>query len=140
MTLLQTQPRTAGAGPAPMTPDGDTGEACPQVGDDMTVEVALSVMASARAGHLMVCDEDGLCTGLVTPAQLAAARGSDTYTDRVRLRDILGDRRSFTSPVTTTVGAGTGHAKGRRRLDALPVTGERGSAPGAPALVLALAR
>lgn len=48
----------------------DTGG--PQVCDDMTVEVALSVMAGARTGHLLVCDNDGLCTGLLTQAQLTA--------------------------------------------------------------------
>ena len=63
----------------------------PQVCDDMTVEVALSVMAAARTGRLVVCDEDGQCTGLVTRAQLTAVRDSSGYTDRIRLRDILGD-------------------------------------------------
>ncbi|MEV6578582.1 CBS domain-containing protein [Streptomyces sp. NPDC051582] len=92
------QSRTAGADPAHGTADEDAEQGCPRVGDDMTVEVALSVMASARAGHLLVCDEDGARTGLVTPARLAAARGSDTYTDRVRLRDILGDHEPFISP------------------------------------------
>ncbi|MFF4104501.1 CBS domain-containing protein [Streptomyces sp. NPDC001903] len=89
MTLLQTQSHSAGAQPAHRAADEDAEQVCPQVGDDMTVEVALSVMASARAGHLLVRDEDGLCIGLVTPAQLAAARGSDAYTDRVRLRDLV---------------------------------------------------
>ncbi|MFE2553456.1 CBS domain-containing protein [Streptomyces sp. NPDC059355] len=140
MTLLQMQSRTAGADPAHRTADEDTDQACPQVGDDMTVEVALSVMASARAGHLLVCDEDGLCTGLVTPAQLAAARCSDAYTDRVRLRDILGEHRPFTSPLTAMAGAAAGHAVGGRRLDPLPVADEQGSAPGTPVRGLALAR
>ncbi|MFF4298654.1 CBS domain-containing protein [Streptomyces vinaceus] len=121
MTLLRMQTPTAGADPAHRTAYEDADQACPQVGDDMTVEVALSVMASARAGHLLVCDEDGLCTGLVTPAQLAAARGSDAYTDRVRLRDILGDRG----------------ATGRRRPDALPVAVAQGGVAGTPGLALA---
>ncbi|WP_392750356.1 hypothetical protein [Streptomyces sp. LN590] len=90
----------------------DTGG--PQVCDDMTVEVALSVMASARTGHLLVCDNDGLCTGRVTQAQLAAVSDSSAYTDRVQLRDILGDRGPFTSPVTTTTEAE--HAMRCRRL------------------------
>ncbi|MFI1151073.1 hypothetical protein [Streptomyces sp. NPDC020817] len=140
MTLLQMQGRTAEADPAHRAADEDTDQACPRVGDDMTVEVALSVMASARAGHLLVCDEDGLRTGLVTPAQLAAARDGETYTDRVQLRDILGDRRPFTSPLTGTAGAGAGLVLGGRRLDALPVGDGQGSAPGTPGPGLALAR
>lgn len=106
----------------------------PQVCDDMTVEVALSVMASARTGYLLVCDGGGLCTGLLTQVQLSAARHSSAYTDRVQLRDILGDRGPFTSPVTTMAEAQ--HAMRRSQVDALPVVDEHGSALG----VLALAR
>jgi hypothetical protein len=62
----------------------------PRVWEDMTVEVALSLMAAARTDHLMVCDEDGLGTGLVTRAGLTAARDGSGYTDRIRLRDIAG--------------------------------------------------
>ena len=54
----------------------------------MTVEVALSVMAAARTGHLVLRDEDGQYVGLVTRAQLAAVRDSRGYTDRIRLRDL----------------------------------------------------
>ncbi|MFC8532670.1 hypothetical protein ACFUJY_01735 [Streptomyces sp. NPDC057249] len=64
----------------------------PQVCDDMTVEVALSVMASARTGRLRVCDNDGLPTGLVTLARLSVVRDGPGYSDRVQLRDILGER------------------------------------------------
>ncbi|MEU2827478.1 CBS domain-containing protein [Streptomyces lavendulae] len=134
MTMIQMQPRSANANPVhPMV--GDAMEAAgPQVCDDMTVEVALAVMASARAGHLLVCDEDGLCTGLVTQTRLTAIRDSAAYTDRVRLRDVLGDRGPFTSPMTTMAEAE--HAMRYRRLDALPVVDDQGSALG----VLALAR
>ncbi|MDX3540492.1 CBS domain-containing protein [Streptomyces sp. MB09-01] len=134
MTLVQMQPRSVSANPVRQAVVDAMEAAGPQVCDDMTVEVALSVMASARAGHLLVCDEDGLCAGLVTPAQLAAVRDGDTYTDRVRLRDVLGDRGPFTSPLTTMAEAE--HAMRYRRLDALPVVDEQGSALG----VLALAR
>jgi CBS domain-containing protein len=104
----------------------------PQVWDDMTVEVALSVMAAARTGHLVVCDGDGRCTGLVTRARLTAVRDGSGYTDRVRLRDIAdGGGPSASSPATV---AETEHALRHRRLGALPVADEHGSAPGAPAL------
>ncbi|MFJ4716360.1 hypothetical protein [Streptomyces sp. NPDC088785] len=62
----------------------------PQVRDDMTVEVALSVLAGARSGHLVLCDDDDARTGVITLAQLTAARATPTYTDHVRLRDVVG--------------------------------------------------
>ncbi|THA83251.1 CBS domain-containing protein [Streptomyces sp. A0592] len=134
MTLVRMQPRSAGAGPAAPTVENAMVAPGPQVCDDMTVEVALSVMASARIGHLLVCDNDGLCTGLVTQARLAAVRDGDAYTDRVRLRDVLGDRGPFASPLTMVTEAE--HAMRYRRLDALPVVDDQGAALG----VLALAR
>ncbi|MFI8275133.1 CBS domain-containing protein [Streptomyces sp. NPDC085929] len=96
--------------------------------------VALAVMAGARAGHLLVRDEDGLCTGLVTQAQLAAIRDSAAYTDQVRLRDLLGARGPVTSPMTAMAEAE--RAMRYRRLAGLPVVDEQGSALG----ILALAR
>ncbi|AZM54547.1 hypothetical protein DMA15_19900 [Streptomyces sp. WAC 01529] len=80
MTLVQTQLCPANADTAE--------EAAPRVWDDMTVEVALSVMVGARVEHLLVCDEDGRRTDLVTHARLIAVRDSPAYTDRIRLRDI----------------------------------------------------
>ncbi|MET8561731.1 CBS domain-containing protein [Streptomyces flaveolus] len=77
--------------PAPVTvalaedPEGHG----PRVSDDMTVEVALAVMAGARVDYLTVCDGDERCTGLITLARLAVLRGSPAYTDRIRLRDVL---------------------------------------------------
>ncbi|MGW5303459.1 CBS domain-containing protein [Streptomyces griseoluteus] len=67
---------------------GSVDAAGPRVWYDMTVEVALSVMAAARTEYLVVCDEDGLCVGLVTQSQLTAVRDSTGYTDRLRLGDI----------------------------------------------------
>ncbi|WP_055626725.1 CBS domain-containing protein [Streptomyces hirsutus] len=134
MTMVQMQPRSTSATPVHRTVADAMDTAGPQVCDDMTVEVALSVMASARTGHLLVCDNDGVCTGLLTQAQLTAVRDSSAYTDRVQLRDILGDRGPFASLVTTMAEAE--HTMRYRRLDALPVVDGRGSALG----VLALAR
>ncbi|MFI9568131.1 CBS domain-containing protein [Streptomyces rishiriensis] len=134
MTMVQMQPRSTGAAPVPRTVADAMEAAGPQVCDDMTVEVALSVMASARTGHLLVCDNDGVCTGLLTRAQLTSARDSSVYTDRVQLRDVLVAPGPFVSPVTTMTDAE--HAMRYRRLDALPVVDEHGNALG----VLALAR
>ena len=88
MTLVQTQSRPAGTRPVHGTVADTIDAAGPQVWEDMTVEVALSVMAAARTGHLTVCDEDGLSTGLVTRDRLTAVRDGSGYTDRTRLRDI----------------------------------------------------
>lgn len=134
MTLVQMQSRATKAAAVGRTVADAMDTAGPQVCDDMTVDVALSVMTSARTGHLLVCDDSGRCTGLVTHAQLAAVRDGSTYSDRVRLRDILGDRGPFTSPVTTMAEAG--HMMRYSDVDALPVVDEHGSALG----VLALAR
>ncbi|MFD5227929.1 CBS domain-containing protein [Streptomyces qaidamensis] len=60
----------------------------PHIRDDMTVEVALSLMAGARVDHLVLCDGDDQSTGVVTLARLTVFRDAPTYTDRVRLRDV----------------------------------------------------
>ncbi|MFE1444528.1 CBS domain-containing protein [Streptomyces sp. NPDC058739] len=88
MTTAQTQYRVAD--PAPMTVVDDMEAHGPRVCDDMTVEVALAVMAGARVEYLTVCDGDDQSTGSITLARLAVLRASSTYTDRVRLRDVLG--------------------------------------------------
>ncbi|MFI8003113.1 CBS domain-containing protein [Streptomyces sp. NPDC086010] len=134
MMLVQMQPRSTDATAAGRTVADAMDTAGPQVCDDMTVEVALSVMASARTGHLLVCDDSGLCTGLVTRSRLAVFRDGSAYSDRVQLRDILSGRGPFTSPVTTIAEAG--HMMRHSDVDALPVVDEYGSALG----VLALAR
>ncbi|MGX1510642.1 CBS domain-containing protein [Streptomyces collinus] len=106
----------------------------PQVWYDMTVEVALSVMAAARAEHLVVCDEDARCVGLVTQARLTAVRDSSRYTDRLRLGDITDDGEPFVSPLATREEAEDAVPFGR--LGLVPVVDEHGSALG----VLALSR
>ncbi|HLL37342.1 MAG TPA: CBS domain-containing protein [Streptomyces sp.] len=134
MTLDQTQFRPAGARPVHGTVAATMDAAGPQVWEDMTVGVALSVVAAARTGHLVLCDEDGLCTGLVTEARLTAAHDGSGYTDRSRLRDIADVIRPFASPLTTRAEAE--RAMRCRRLVALPVVDEQGNALG----VLALSR
>ncbi|MFE9908814.1 CBS domain-containing protein [Streptomyces clavifer] len=134
MTLVQMKPGLTDPTAVGRTVADVMETAGPQVCNDMTVEVALSVMASARTRHLLVCDDSGLCIGLVTHTRLAAVRESSAYSDRVQLRDILGDRGPFTSPVTTMAEAG--HMMRHSAVDALPVVDEHGSALG----VLALAR
>ncbi|MFJ5138194.1 CBS domain-containing protein [Streptomyces sp. NPDC088707] len=107
--------------------------AVPRVCDDMTVEVALSVMAGARTGYLLVCDDDGVCTGLVTEARLTTVRESPAYTDRLQLRDVPDDHGPLTSPA----GAVGGHAPHLRLLTSPSCADVRDGAPGALALVCA---
>ncbi|MEV4915730.1 CBS domain-containing protein [Streptomyces tirandamycinicus] len=87
MTLIQAQPRTVRTAPT-SRPVARADEAEPHVWAEMTVEVALAVMSGARTGHLIVRDDDGRRTGLVTQAQLIGFRASSAYTDRVQLRDL----------------------------------------------------
>ncbi|MET9763748.1 CBS domain-containing protein [Streptomyces sp. NPDC006372] len=133
MTLDQTQFRSTRTN-AVQTAADPADAAGPQVWEDMTVEVALSVMAAACTSHLVVCDEDGLCTGLVTRARLAAVRDGSGYTDRIRLRDIADLIGPFASPLTTRAEAE--RAMHCRRLGEPPVVDEHGNALG----VLALSR
>ncbi|GAB2962364.1 CBS domain-containing protein [Streptomyces heilongjiangensis] len=132
MTLDQTQFRPASAHPAHGTVADTMDTAGPQVWEDMTVEVALSVMTAARTGHLAVCDEDGLRTGLVTRAGLTAVRDGSGYTDRIRLRDIAEVIGPFAPPLTA--GADAERATRCRRLGAAPAADEHGTALSALAL------
>ncbi|MEV7871031.1 hypothetical protein AB0P17_34165 [Streptomyces sp. NPDC088124] len=132
MTLVQMRPHSANVGPVPRAALDAMNTAGPQVCDDMTVEVALSVMASDRTGHLRVCDNDGLCTGLVTQAQLTTVRDGPAYTDRLQLRDILGDRGPHTSPAAMMAE----HATYHRRPATPSAVDEQDSASGVLALTL----
>ncbi|MGW1745145.1 CBS domain-containing protein [Streptomyces sp. NPDC002092] len=105
--------------PAPVTAVEDIEGHGPRVCDDMTVEVALAVMASARVEYLTVCDGDDQSTGSVTRVRLAGLRDSSTYTDRIRLRDVLD---------------GSLHPHGVRSGGAALGVGEFGRVPGALAL------
>lgn len=103
MTPVQMQPSPTYHAPTVLT---DASYASgPRVGVDMTVEVALFVMSGALAGHLFLCDEDDQCTGVVTRAQLAAVRDSPSYTDLIRLRDVIDASEAFAMPATATRGA-----------------------------------
>jgi CBS domain-containing protein len=98
----------------------------PLVRDDMTVEVALSVMAGAGVEYLILCDEDDQCTGLITRTRLAVLRDSTPYTDRIRLRDVLDG--SLTSPdarpgaAGSTAGPGASSSSPRRSAAPDPVS------------------
>jgi CBS domain-containing protein len=132
LTPIHTPCHAINADPLHETMADAVDAAGPQVWDDMTVEVALSVMAAACTSHLVVCDEDNQCTGMVTQARLTAVRDSFGYTDRVRLRDVVGGNGPFPTPLTTVADAE--HTTRHRRFAALPVVEEHGNALGALAL------
>ncbi|MFI8188618.1 hypothetical protein ACIF8T_07415 [Streptomyces sp. NPDC085946] len=114
MTPVQTQHRHPAGGPVSVA-DGLDGSG-PRVSDDMTVEVALSVMAGARVEFLLVCDDDDQGTGSVTRAELADVRAGSAYTDRIRLRDVL-------APPSASRGTGPAEARRRSRpLGVLPLS------------------
>ncbi|MFE1030119.1 CBS domain-containing protein [Streptomyces sp. NPDC058818] len=127
MTLVQLQTRSVSVQPVPSTVADVMDAAGPQVWYDMTVEVALSVMAAAGTEHLVVCDEDARCVGLVTQARLTAVRGSSGYTDRIRLGDITDAGESFVSPLATRAEAEGAMPHGHGLV---PVVDEHGSALG----------
>ncbi|MFF5770353.1 CBS domain-containing protein [Streptomyces californicus] len=102
----------------------------PQVYDDMTVEVALSVMVSARTRHLAVCDNDALRIGLVTRAELTAVRDDPRYSDRLQLRDVLGRRGPYATPAVPA------EDSGRRTLAVRSAPVERDGGRGALARAL----
>ncbi|MET8609301.1 CBS domain-containing protein [Streptomyces misionensis] len=87
MTPARTQYRSPDPAPARVADDGE-GHG-PRVCDDMTVEVALAVMAGAGVEYLTVCDGDDESTGSITRVRLAVLRASAAYSDRIRLRDVL---------------------------------------------------
>jgi CBS-domain-containing membrane protein len=134
LTLVQTQPHPASTNPLHGTVVDVLDTAEPQVYDDMSVEAAFAVLTAARTSRLVVCDQDGQSTGLVTQAELSAVRDGSTYTDRVRLCDILGDHGVLTSAVSTAAAAE--HATRARRIGVLSVADGHGSAAG----ILALSR
>ncbi len=104
MTPARTQYRMPD--PAPVTMVEDAERHGPRVCDDMTVEVALAVMAGARVEYLTVCDGDDQSTGLITLLRLAVLRDSSAYTDRIRLRDVLDE--SPPSPLIRLAGKQVG--------------------------------
>ncbi|WP_327375494.1 hypothetical protein OG393_17010 [Streptomyces sp. NBC_01216] len=133
MTTVQTPPRPAPATTECGTEPDTVDTAGPQVGDDMTVEVALAVMASARTRLLLVTDNDGQLTGRVTLGRLTGVRDSPVYTDRLQLRDLPGHGGPLTSLTALASEYGVCH----RGPAAPPLVSEHGGALDLPPLALA---
>ncbi|MEU3027065.1 CBS domain-containing protein [Streptomyces incarnatus] len=128
---IQTHPRSTSTN-AVQTVAAHADPPGPRVWDTMTVEVALSIMAAAQTGRLVICDEDGHRVGLVTLTRLTAVRDGSGYTDRIRLRDIAGALDLYASSPDTTAEAE--HGMRHRPLGTPPMAGEHGRAPGVFAL------
>ncbi|MFF8285247.1 CBS domain-containing protein [Streptomyces albus] len=125
-------PAPSPAPSAPLTARDAMDEPGLQVDDHMPVDVALSVLRSARVPHLVLQDPDGRCSGLVTREQLAAHRGGTWYTDGTRLRDLPLDRGPFTLPAARLSDAEA--AMRGRTLEVSPIVDEYGYTLGVLAL------
>lgn len=121
MTLIQSPRRSDRSG---LTAADAMTSPGPQIGDDMTVDVALSVLISSRVQRLLVHDEDGRHIGSITQAQLTAHRSGAWYTEHGRLRDIAHDVGPFTSPGTPLRDADS--AMRDRKQEASPVIDDEG--------------
>ncbi|MFF3764760.1 hypothetical protein ACFYYR_11835 [Streptomyces sp. NPDC001922] len=126
---------------APLPPDGT----CPTARDAMagagprtgtgtgtgtTVGTALPLPLGARAGRLLVRDEDGRRTGPVIRVRLAVGQGESRYRAKTRARDIVCNRGPFTA---ATAPVPADHAEGGRALEASPMIDDHGYARGVPA-------
>lgn len=100
----------------------------PQVSHDTTIDVALSVLAGAGVEHLLIRDDDGVCSGLVTRAELTARRAGSWFLEETRLRDVTHDKGPFTAADTALDTADT--AMRDRMLEVSPVIDAHGFALG----------
>ncbi|WP_441248842.1 CBS domain-containing protein [Kitasatospora sp. McL0602] len=69
-----------------------------QISDDVMVDTAMDILQSSGADHLLVRDEDGRCTGLLTRLHLAPFQARSWYTERTPVRDVVLDRAPFATP------------------------------------------
>ncbi|MFF7588003.1 CBS domain-containing protein [Kitasatospora purpeofusca] len=103
---------------------------CPelQISEDVMVDIAMDVLHSSGADHLLVRDDAGRCVGLVTRLHLAPFQARSWYTERTPVRDIVLDRAPF---ATADMPAATAVAAMRARgLGAWPVVDHDGHAVG----------
>ncbi|MFJ1709253.1 CBS domain-containing protein [Kitasatospora sp. NPDC088346] len=79
-----------------------------QISDDVMVDMAIDILQSSGADHLLVRDDDGRCAGLLTRLHLAPFQARSWYTERTPVRDIVLDRAPFATadmPATTAATA-----------------------------------
>ncbi|BFV56477.1 hypothetical protein KCMC57_up15810 [Kitasatospora sp. CMC57] len=108
-----------------------------QVGDDVMADMAMDIMQSSGAHHLLVRGEDGRCAGLLTRLHLAPFQARSWYTERTPVRDIVLDRAPFaTADMPAAEAAATMRSRG---LDTWPVVDPDGHAIGLLAFTAPLA-
>lgn len=99
-----------------------------QISDDVMVDMAIDILHSSGAEHLLVRDEDGRCAGLLTRLNLAPFQTRSRLTERTPVRDIVLDHAPF---ATSDMAAATAAAAMRSRgLDTWPVVDHDGHAIG----------
>ncbi|MEV6212796.1 CBS domain-containing protein [Kitasatospora sp. NPDC051914] len=95
-----------------------------QISDDVMVDMAMDILQSSGADHLLVRAEDGRCAGLLTRLHLAPFQARSWYIERTPVRDVVFDRAPF---ATTGMPAATAAATMRARgLDTWPVVDHDG--------------
>ncbi|KJY34673.1 CBS domain-containing protein, partial [Streptomyces sp. NRRL S-495] len=91
-------------------------------------DMAMDILQSSGADHLLVRDDDGRCAGLLTRLHLAPFQTRSRSTERTPVRDIVLDRAPF---ATADMPAATAAAAMRSRGLALwPVVDHDGHAIG----------
>ncbi|MDY0811386.1 CBS domain-containing protein [Kitasatospora purpeofusca] len=66
-----------------------------QISDDVMVDVAIDILRSSGADHVLVRDDDGCCAGLLNRAHLAPFEARSRHTERIPVRDAAFDRGPF---------------------------------------------
>ncbi|MGC0318512.1 CBS domain-containing protein [Kitasatospora acidiphila] len=99
-----------------------------QISDDVMVDMAIDILHSSGADHLLVRDDDGRCAGLLTRLHLAPFQTRTWSTERTPVRDIVLDQAPFaTIDMPATSAAAAMRARG---LDTWPVVDPDGHAIG----------
>ncbi|WP_328952928.1 CBS domain-containing protein [Kitasatospora purpeofusca] len=99
-----------------------------QISDDVMVDVAIDILHSSGADHVLVRDDDGCCAGLLTRAHLAPFEVRSRLSERIPVRDVTFDRAPF---ATADMPAATAAAAMRARgLAVWPVVDHDGHAVG----------
>ncbi|WP_035850023.1 CBS domain-containing protein [Kitasatospora azatica] len=99
-----------------------------QISDDVTADIAMDILQSSGADHLLVRADDGRCAGLLTRLHLAPFQARSWYTERTAVRDIVLDRAPFATADMPAANAAT--AMRSRGLDRWPVVDHDGHAIG----------
>ncbi|MFJ7248814.1 HPP family protein [Kitasatospora sp. NPDC098652] len=99
-----------------------------QISDDVMLDVAIHILHSSGADHLLVRDDDGRCAGLLTRRHLAPFQDRTRSTERTPVRDIAFDRAPFaTADMPAATAASAMSARG---LTTWPVVDPDGHAVG----------